>query len=770
MEKLYYKMASRATILLGRESVSRVDGALIELIKNAYDADASICFLCFDIRNDQILIIDNGIGMTREIIEHCWMMIGTDNKRNEYYTSKHRIKSGEKGIGRFALDRLGSKCTMYTKNQSEKLIRWYTDWSNFEEPGKTLDEVEADFEYVDCNITDVIPESVFANINKIAESSSRKFDFDHGTVLVISSLRDNWSAAQINKTITALGFLIPPGEQTTFTIIAQDSIDSNCYELTNDIYDDFDYRIVAAFSGSKFTVKIDRNELDLGVIPNEIFSNPRFNEFPFRYEDMLKGTYTKELTIPELLHNSDPAYIETVKSIGNFLFTYSFMKGSVREDGRGVNYYKSIGKHRKLWIDEFSGIKIYRDNFVVRPYGDKTSNSFDWLRLDARKSTNPVAVSDKSEQWHVSNSQGQGTVLISRVMNEVILDKSSREGIIENEYFSALCDILREIIGLFEKDRAYIARTIRIYTEEKEGREKAKQEAKDIAVNILGKQEEGRQASAKDVKMDDSSETAGESVKLAKAVRYYEEEVEDLISEIRLLRALATNGLITTSIIHDLKSLNAMLVSRVETLKLAISSNNETLINRHLSDLSLNDEFLKSWITVITTQSNRDKRRRLKRDLSAVIRNCVNLLQPILARKKVEIELEIGDYVFERRIFEADFDSIIYNLIINSIESFEHAECPDRRIIIKTETANDDFIIRYQDNGAGLSDAFINDPYKIFEYGTTSKFDSSGNQLGTGLGMYIVSSSVKEYMGNCLLTKIKDGFGIDIFVPKGAAS
>lgn len=80
MEKMKYKMSSRATILLGRESVSRVDGAIIELVKNTYDADAGFCFICFDVEHDHIYILDNGSGMTKGIIESCWMLIGTDTK------------------------------------------------------------------------------------------------------------------------------------------------------------------------------------------------------------------------------------------------------------------------------------------------------------------------------------------------------------------------------------------------------------------------------------------------------------------------------------------------------------------------------------------------------------------------------------------------------------------------------------------------------------------------------------------------------------------
>ena len=84
MEKMKYKISSRATILLGRESVSKVESALIELIKNTYDADATMCYILFDVENDSIFLIDDGSGMTKKIIEDNWMMIGTDNKKKEY--------------------------------------------------------------------------------------------------------------------------------------------------------------------------------------------------------------------------------------------------------------------------------------------------------------------------------------------------------------------------------------------------------------------------------------------------------------------------------------------------------------------------------------------------------------------------------------------------------------------------------------------------------------------------------------------------------------
>ena len=763
-------MSSRATILLGRESVSRADGAIIELIKNTYDADAGFCYICFDTENDCIFILDNGTGMTKEIIETCWMMIGTDNKRFEYLSSKNRIKSGEKGIGRFALDRLGSKCTMYTKNEKELLIRWFTDWSAFEKSGQILDDVEAEFKYIDdMDFIDVIPNKILEGIKYFAaDDTAGQYDLNHGTLFEINGLRDKWTDGEKSKIISVLGFLIPPVEQKRYTILIQTSYSSNPENVDNDITDDYDYRVKAHFDGEKVTSIIYRNEFDINIMPRELFKRSDFLVFPYRNEDFSKPSFEITKTIAELTGNNSESYLKMYKELGPFEFHYTFMKLSNR--GEGPYYYKSVSQNRRLWMNEHAGIKIYRDNFVVRPYGDSNSKSYDWLGLDARKGINPVAISDKSGQWHINNSQIQGTVLISRVYNKPILDKTNREGIIENEYFDALSNLLIRIIELFEKDRAYIVRNIKKHNDEKDGKNKAKEEAKNIAKSILDMKNQviHRQINENAEKLATESqweETISEDTeKLATAVQLFEEEREELISEIKLLRVLATNGLMTTTMVHDLKSINALLVSRVRGFKIAILQNDKEQIRRNLDDLKANDEFLKSWITVITTQSKKDRRKRLKKDIYQTVKESLSMIKPILERKRVSVNFTTDGKEVQKKIFATDYDSIIYNLIINSIESFEKTITSSR--IINISIKSDDFItIHYSDNGNGLSDAFKRNPYSIFEYGTTSKYDSEGNQAGTGLGMYIVSSSINEYNGHYTIMKVENGFGMDIVIP-----
>ena len=763
MEKMRYNISARTTILIGREGVSRADGAIIELIKNTYDADADFCYIVFDDKNDKLYILDNGIGMTKDIIENYWMLIGTDNKKYNYLSDRKRVKSGEKGIGRFALDRLGSRCTMYTKNASEQLIYWFSDWNKFEEVGKTLDEIDADFEYLNKEFKDIIPHVICDNLNMLIKAKSEElkaigkeplnFSLETGTLFVIEGLRDKWNNTEINKIFSVLGFLVPPGEQTQYYIFAQSSLEAQAEEIECQAIDDYDYKVIASFDGETVKATIFRNEYDLNIMPKDLFNEEAFKIEPYTYDAFLKGAFYKEIPLSELTSNCDKDFLKKAKEIGPFKFQYVFMKLST---GDGAYYGKAVNEKRKLWMQEHGGIKIYRDNFVVRPYGDPNSKSYDWLGLDARKGGNPVAVSHKSEKWHVNNHQIQGTVLISRTNNSSILDKSNREGIIENDHFEVLTNILQSIISLFEKDRAYIAHHIKEYRDAKEEKDFTKAKASNIAEEIL-----------KNKKKSKKSQTQAESdnEQLAKAIKIYEEERDELISEIKLLRALATNGLMTTTMAHDLKTINSLLVARVNSFRIALNEKDDTLIERCLNDLETNDEFLKSWITVITTQSNKDRRKRLKKDIVKTIETGIKMLEPILKRKKVSLELNANNSIAIKRIFETDFDSIIYNLIINSIESFESTKCDNRKISISIENSGEKLNIHYIDNGHGLSQAFKSNPYEIFKYGTTSKYDSKGNQIGTGLGMYIVASSINEYQGTYSITKITDGFGLDIIIP-----
>ena len=378
------------------------------------------------------------------------------------------------------------------------------------------------------------------------------------------------------------------------------------------------------------------------------------------------------------------------------------------------------------------------------------------MGLESRNNANPVAVSSDSGGWTVRNAQGQGSVFISRLKNNAILDKSSREGIIENRSFNLLKDILVRVISILEKDRAYITRNFKLYYNKINQKEIIKNESIKLAKLI----------NEKNILHNKSTESKEQNlIHLAQTIKYLEEDKEELISELKLMRVLATNGLITTSVAHDFKTINNILVSRVDGFKAAIENDNKILIKRNLYDLLEIDKFMKSWISVIINQIKIDKRKRLKKNICNTISEIIDVIEPILKKKQIDLVFYKNNSEIEKRIFVSDFESILYNLIINSIESFERESREDRKIKIEIENGESEFCIFYSDNGYGLKDSFKN-PYEILEYGTSSKVNKDGDNIGTGLGMYIISSTVREYDGKIEFIEFKDKFSLKIVFPK----
>lgn len=760
MERLQYKISSRATILLGRESISRIESAVTEIVKNTYDADATICFLTFDIPNDCIYILDNGVGMTRKTIEENWMLIGTDNKKVEYQSAKGRVRAGEKGIGRFALDRMGSICEMYTKTKdANSTLHWTTNWDKFEESGRLLDDMYATLEELPHTILTCLPQKITSKVESFCRTQAMGDSFVSGTCFVIRKLRDHWNTQELRTLEKSLEVLLPPADTGEFTIAIQDSIDEEFRIVNDNITEEYDYKIRASCDGNSVLVTLYRNEFDFERFPKDVWKEEGFSKEPYRYCDFERGSFTRTFDLSRLANATEEPAKSIVESIGPFEFEYVFMKLTMSKESREIHYAKEISKNRREWMQLHSGIKIYRDGFWVRPYGDP-NGAYDWLNLDARRAQNPTSVSHESETWSVRNAQGYGLVQVSRIHNPYIVDVSSREGLVYNDAFKSFRKVLVSIIALFENDRAHIAHALKSHYDKVNQTENIKKQGIEIAKRLLNRPNPDLENEEKGKKENPNNEDAKI---LAQAVKFYQEEHEELISEIALLRALATSGLITASIVHDLKSLQANLGIRVDNLRTSMQRADTSMIERRLNAIKKDDEFMKSWISVVATQSRPDKRKRKKHELCSLIEETVESIRPILKKKQIDVEV-LSDGQFERRIFPIDITSIVFNLVINSIESFVHSKVANRKISICLSVANE-LVFTYSDNGAGISEKFEN-PYDIFKFGTTSKYDINGDPEGTGMGMYIVYTTLREYNSKPVIINAKEGFQVQFKLQK----
>ena len=203
MSKVNFNVNAYTARLIGRENVATLNGAILELVKNTYDADSSICILYYDDIDDNVYLIDNGCGMTENIIINHWMTIGRSTKRNKYISKKGRVQTGAKGIGRFALDRIADFCEMLTINDNEKLL-WKVNWKDFEGDSNITD-ITAKLDKTDITVKEFLKDVHNDYINQLINN----VEFETGTIFKLSGLRDKWSEARINKIMDNLRSLIP---------------------------------------------------------------------------------------------------------------------------------------------------------------------------------------------------------------------------------------------------------------------------------------------------------------------------------------------------------------------------------------------------------------------------------------------------------------------------------------------------------------------------------------------------------------------------------
>jgi signal transduction histidine kinase len=487
--------------------------------------------------------------------------------------------------------------------------------------------------------------------------------------------------------------------------------------------------------------------------------------FPYDKKTFSKEFFTIEMTLDELL----PGLPDTdeLNLIGPFDLTFYFMKRAYGSDEKEKFFYRHFeSSERSTWLKKFGGIKLFRDNFRIRPYGEIGTASFDWLGLGERAAKSPAGVAKKVGGWKVGSNQVAGVIKISRVTNVRFEDKSSREGLQENRSFEIFRKVILGLIDIFETDRHVVMRSMsELYTEKNKD-----QEIKEEALNIAADNQSEKKS---------SSGQSSEKDKLSQAVLVINQENENLKEEFRMLRSLASAGLIVTSFSHELKSLSSLLKVRNDQFRKML----EKLIKKSdlkklkdyedpflmLKDMSEQDTKLQNWIQFSINSISRDRRRRVDIDFAQYFKNFQNTWSKTLGYRQIKMALpKLSEGKNVIRAFPIDLDSIFSNLLVNSLDAFKRQEniSNDREVSIGLSATKKHFEVTYEDNGPGL-DKNITNPYKILEPFFTTKVDRSGNETGTGLGMWIVKNTVDDYKGEIEIIKKRPGFKIKIFFPVG---
>ena len=749
MARIPFNVSAKTARLIGRENVSNLEGALIELIKNTYDADAKKCVVYYESSTDRLFIIDNGTGMNKDIIINNWMTIGNSTKRESVFTKSGRVNTGEKGIGRFALDRISEKCTMLTVSKEER-FEWLVNWENFDSSEMITDT------YAELNdISKNIPEFLSDLSNEFLCDMLKNDFAETGTCFILENLRDQWDEVIIERVKSNLQKLLPPMENNVFELFffLQDTKAKDARILPN-LLNEYDYKLHFEVNDiGECVIQIHRNEFFFGAQFEKIMKKADFSDEDREY-------FNDKLIIKEgSIYDFLPGLAEKI-NIGAFSGDIYFYKLVLQSDNQEKYFYKNFITKRTNF-KELSGIKIYRDDFLVRPYGMYGTTGYDWLDLSTRKAESPAAVSHKSGSWRVQANQICGQIRISR-LNDNLPDKSSREGIVETKEFKLFRELVVNFIEKLEEDRQYVIRKLDLLYKSTAKGEQALKIAKE-ELNKYKKEEDEKEQNNDDNHADNEKKQNYEN--FHKAISYQEERIQDLQEEMGLLRTLATTGIVVNTYIHEIKALTTQLNVGVKEAYACLEEDNDiTSAKEELKKLRVLKDKFNSWFKVTIDAVEMDKRKRKKESIGNIIQTSISKWKSV-QNDKIEY-VYVENQEIEIRCFPFDFETIISNLVTNSSTIFKNHKVEKPTIEIEIGRKDDKFYIKYRDNGPGLCDAFKKEPQKILKQGVTDRRNANGEVVGTGMGLWIVDSIIQNYKGHIDLKKNigeETGFFMDLF-------
>ena len=400
--------AGRHILTIGRDLIQDPHAALIELVKNAYDADSpdvAITFERTDGENYRIIVSDHGHGMTRDTVTDKWMVPSTSDKQDRGGRSPGgRTMQGRKGIGRYAASILGEDLLLETTTPAGQKTTLYLEWADF---------ARADY---------------LGDVEILIETATVKPNA--GTTLTMTVGEEGialWTESQFSTLQFELKKLMPPfptmATEQAFDVILQISGVSSVRDRDTPIkpfpvVEHFDYRIAGS---------IGADGIGRLVYSQQKSRNAAEEVIPI---DLEGPSGCGELDLDLRVYDRDPASLDQLIRRG-------------LTDAAG-NYLGRLQARRLLNV--YNGIGVYRNGFRLRPLGDP---EFDWLKLNKDRIQAPAR--------RIGNDQVIGYVQIQSEEHSSLIEKSARDGLIENDAFGRLKEITKRVIGKLE-ERRYVYR------------------------------------------------------------------------------------------------------------------------------------------------------------------------------------------------------------------------------------------------------------------------------------------------------------------------
>ena len=696
--KFIIRPAARHVFTIGEGLIKDSYSAIVELVKNSFDADAEKVRIYFTtiqtgVENKlKILIQDDGHGMTYDVVTNVWMVPSTTDKvERRISLHKSRPLQGRKGIGRYAVAILGSELLMETTSEAITTTL-LINWDQYLNPNvKYLDEIE------------ILIES---------EKTNRK----SGTLFeVIGSTKklEEWDQWQIDSLINELKKLLSP---VHLEIIKDFEIDLIFEDFPVEKYNNkrikiepfpivelYDYRISGTVDEKGSAILKFENKSGEGISEESI----TIKEVKLQKENKYAGNVSIDFRV----FDRDGEAIEKLINRG-------------LKDPTSGNL---LGKQEtRVLLNSVNGIGIYRQGFRVRPYGDP---GYDWLLLDKARVQDP--------SFYIGSNQVIGFIQIDDEENSHLVEKSSREGLKEDKYYFGLVDIAQAVINELQKRRFAYRRIT--------GRSKSKRKIASKLDEVIdfADLKNSIKEELKKSGIDDSS-----SSKITQFIDDKLSENSKLIENVKEAIAdyqgQATLGSILKVVLHEGNNPLSFMSRTVPLIEEWIDEikiqPKDPLLDKIIDRLNL----FKAQAQIFINLFNRlnplaagRRKRPEKFQLVNSISQAVHVLEYKLKEENIHVRISCGPDIIING-WPEDFIVTFINLIDNSIYWLSSLSKGDKSILINAieeiEELNDtkQVIVEYRDNGPGIEKKFIEDE-SIFEPGFTSK--PAG--LGHGLGLAI---------------------------------
>jgi signal transduction histidine kinase len=736
---------------LGELLVGRDSTALVELIKNAYDADAEEVTIHGQDLDDQtsgsIAIRDSGAGMTRDQFERGFLRVASRLKDEGDRRSKRfkRRYTGAKGIGRLAAHKLARQVEVYSipdptlTDQNAPGVDATIDW----------DEIER------CTTFDEIESSGAISVDDVGRSKKAT----PGTTITLRRLRRKWTPAERSRFFAEVQTFNPPAElvEPPELVLKEDDkllfkrarlADANARDpgfkvnLTGD-FETGDEYWPTLLQAAHWVVEIDASRGERRVKYNIMPTKLGRKTFP--------AARTRRFAEPR---NESPQ--------GPF-----FQARILIREGASP-------KIERAWLGRSSGIRVYMEGFRVLPYGEPKD---DWLSIDSdykkRQKTLPHlsglqfagdATDEQEGLVSLGNSAYFGAVFLTAADAPGLRMLVNREGFVPEGGYDELVKVVRTAVNLATRVRA----ASRVAERDKRREERRENAASSVEPSRLDLRQ------AVEVSVRRASELATEARKVAatgdfatakdlieRAAAEYSvssDTSQRLMTEGAILRVLASVGTQMAAFVHEIHGLlgSAQAVERaVEMLRddpdlPAAGRKKLAQLLRAIGDLRRAVERQAIYLTDVVSPDAR--RRRSRQRLADRFDAGKRLVEAAAERREIVIDNGIPEDLRSPPMFPAELTLVFSNLLTNAVKA-AHA---DGRVRATAVSSDGGVVVRVENTGKAVNPDTGEKWFRPFE-STTTETDPVLGQ-GMGMGLPITRNILEEYGASIQFVRPSKGY------------